>query len=183
MIQEYQEDIQSDFEGTIIDIETIGRFNQLYRYTSDVREYEYIQQVIFGSIDRHVLRILYVRDTSEIMELNERVATVIDSLLRPFYAFNTSFETGVLYFGLGEELYFDGELQEEKFEAKAKAVRNLGIPNYDDPFYDKGIMCMHAWESGQYDSAIAHNRACLLKERDILLKRGSREPNELAFGR
>ncbi len=183
MIYEYREDIQSDIDGTIIDIETIGRFNQRYRYTNDVREFEYIQQVIFGSIDRNQLQILHVRDKNDIPELNERVTTVIDGLNRPFYAFNAIFEMGVLYFGLGEELYFDGELQDEKFESKAKAVRNLGIPNYDDPFYDKGLLCMQAWEKGEFDTAIAHNRACLLKERDILLKRGFREPYELIFNR
>ena len=181
MIQEYHEDTGSDFEGTIIDIETIGRFNSLYRYSNDVREYEYIQQVIFGSIDRHGLQILYVRDPDEIPELNHRVAAVIGGLLRPFYAFNTAFETGVLFHGLGEEHSFDGELQEAKFEAKAEAVRKLGIPNYGDPFNDRGILCMQAWESGQFDTAVAHNRACLLKERDILLRRGSREPDELVF--
>lgn len=181
MIQEYREDIRSDFEGTIIDIETIGRFDHRYRYSNDVREYAYIQQVIFGSIDRHGLKILYVRDRNEITELNERVAGVIGRLVRPFYAFNTAFETGVLFHGLGEEHHFDGELQEEKFEAKAEAVRKLAIPNYEDPFHDRGILCMQAWESGQYDVAVAHNRACLLKERDILLRRGSREPDELVF--
>jgi len=181
LILEYQEHVQSEFEGTIIDIETIGRFSQRYRYTDDVREYEYIQQVIFGHIDRRGLQILYVRNRSEITELNERVAAVVDGLLRPFYAFNAAFETGVLFHCLGEELRFDGELQGEKFESKAEAVRRLGIPNYGDPFHDKGILCMHAWEGGQYDAAVAHNRACLLKERDILLRRGYREPDEVVF--
>ena len=181
MIVEYREDIGSDFEGTIIDIETIGRFNSLYRYTNDVREFEYIQQVIFGSIDGRGLQILYVRDRNEIPELNHRVAAVIGGLPRPFYAFNTAFETGVLFHRLGEEHRFHGELQEAKFESKAEAVRKLGIPNYGDPFNDKGILCMHAWESGEFDKAIAHNRACLLKERDILLMRGFREPDELVF--
>ena len=37
--------------------------------------------------------------------------------------------------------------------------------------------------NGEFDKAIAHNRACLLKERDILLKRRPREPEELRFVR
>ena len=183
MILEYSEDIQSDFEGTIIDIETVGKFSQRYRDTNDSREYEYIRQVIFGYIDRHGLRVLYVRDRDEIHELNERVAAIIHDLQRPLYAFNTTFERAVLFHELGEELRFDGELQQEKYESKANAVRTLGIPNYDDPFYDKGILCMHAWEGGEFDRAVAHNRACLLKERDILLLRGFREPDELVLVR
>lgn len=40
---------------------------------------------------------------------------------------------------------------------------------------------MAAWDNGGYNEVIAHNRACLLKERDILLKRGYREPDILEF--
>ena len=183
MILQYREDIQSDFDGTIIDIETVGRFDQRYRYSNDAREYEYLRQVIFGYMDRRGLTVLYITDSHEITELNERVAKLIDNLQRPLYAFNAAFERAVLFHQLGEELCFDGELQKEKFESKASAVRDLGIPNYDDPFYDKGILCMHAWQRQQFDMAVAHNRACLLKERDILLRRGFREPDELVFVR
>jgi hypothetical protein len=181
LILEHREAISSDFDGTIIDIETIGKFNSRYRYTDDVREYEYIRQVIFGYINRHALTILYVRAMEEIDELNERVTSLISNLNKPFYAFNTIFEMAVLYHGLGREIRFDGELQAVKYESKASVVSALGIPNYDDPFYDRGILCMQAWENGQFDKAIAHNRACLLKERDILLRRGFREPDRLAF--
>lgn len=181
MILEYKEIISSEFDGTIIDIETIGKFNSRYRDTDDIREYEYIQPVIFGYVDRHALTILYIRATEEINELNERVAGLISSLNKPLCAFNSIFERAVLYHGLGLELHFDGELQAVKYESKANAVSALGIPNYDDPFYDRGILCLQAWENGEFDKAIAHNRACLLKERDILLRRGFREPEEITF--
>ncbi len=75
------------------------------------------------------------------------------------------------------------ENSKKDMNAKAKAVRDLGIPNYDDPFYDKGLWCMNAWHNGEFDKAIAHNRACLLKERDILIKRRFRKPDELKFVR
>ena len=64
---------------------------------------------------------------------------------------------------------------------KAVARSYLGISNYDDPFYDNGYLCKIAWENGEFDRAMAHNRACLLKERDILIKRGFRKPDELKF--
>jgi hypothetical protein len=35
--------------------------------------------------------------------------------------------------------------------------------------------------NGKIKRAIAHNRSCLLKERDILLKRGFRRSEELNF--
>lgn len=181
MILEYSEPINSDFDGTIIDIETIGKFNSRYRDTGDIREYEYIRPVIFGYMARHALTILYVRAIEEIDELNERVGNLIENLDEPFYAFNTTFERAVLYHGLGRELRFNGELQAKKYESKASVVSALGIPNYDDPFYDKGILCMQAWENGEFNKAVAHNRACLLKERDILLRRGFREPDTPAF--
>ena len=183
MIIEHKEDMISDFEGTIIDIETIGDFNERYRNTNDSREYQYIRPVIFGSITRQGLHIFYVRERKEITELNEKVAKIIYDLRRPFYAFNTAFESGVLFHELGKEIDFDGELQKEGYESKASAIRDLDIPNYDDPFYDRGILCRQAWEDGEFDRAITHNRACLLKERDILLKRGCREPDKLRFVR
>ncbi len=183
MIIEHKEDIISNFEGTIIDIETIGDFNKRYRDTHDSREYQYIQQVIFGFINRQALHILCAKGTEAINELRERTERIIDSLERPFYAFNTDFERSVLSYELGKEIDFDGELNKERYESKADAVRNLAIPNYGDPFYDKGVLCMQAWKDGEFDKAMAHNRACLLKERDILIKRGFRKPDELKFVR
>ena len=46
MIKEYEEKTSSNFEGTIIDTETIGEFNGLYRKTNDSRRYEHIKQEI-----------------------------------------------------------------------------------------------------------------------------------------
>jgi len=179
VIIQHKEDISSNFEGTIIDIETIGEFHNEY---PDSRRYKDIQLVILGFINRHALHIFCAKGIEAISELNEKTKDIIDSVERPFYAFNCGFETGVLFCELGREIYFDGELQ-EAYESKRKAVRNLDIPNYDDPFYDKGLWCMNAWHNGEFGAAIAHNRACLLKERDILLKRGFRTPDELLFVR
>ena len=179
MIIEHKQDISSNFEGTIIDIETIGGFLNQY---PDLRRYKDIQLVIFGFINRHGLRIFCAKGIEAISELKEKTMDIIDSLERPFYAFNTEFERGVLLYELGKEIDFERELQGTR-ESKARAVRDLGIPNYDDPFYDRGLWCMNAWHNRDFDAAIAHNRACLLKERDILIKRGFRRPDELEFVR
>ena len=56
LIQEIREEIISDFKGTIIDIETIGEFNGRYRNSGDWREYEGIQQVIFGLVNSRIYR-------------------------------------------------------------------------------------------------------------------------------
>ena len=179
MIIEHTEEIASDFEGTIIDIETIGDFRNQY---FDSRRYMGIQPVIFGYIDKRALQILCARGLAAINELNRRTERLITALQRPFYAFNTGFERGVLYYTLGRQICFDGELQEAS-ESKAKARTCLDIPNYDDPFYDNGYQCKTAWENAEFDRAIAHNRACLLKEKDILLKRGFSRPEALEFVR
>jgi len=177
LIIEDKEDISSNFEGTIIDIETVGEFLNQY---DDSRRYRSIQLVIFGFINKDGLQILCAQSMKELHELRERTEKIIDSLERPFYAFNTEFERSVLFYELGKEIDFHGELQEGR-ESKATARSYLGILNYDDPFYDRGVLCMRAWQDGDFDRAIAHNRACLLKEKDILLKRGSRKPDELKF--
>ncbi len=178
MIIEQKEDISSNFEGTVIDIETIGEFLNQY---PDSRRYRDMQLVIFGFINRDTLHILYAKELRVINELKERIDKIIDSLERPFYAFNADFERGVLFYELGKEIDFDGELQKFKFEKKAEARRSLSIPNYDDPFNDNGLLCSQAWRRGEFDRAIKHNRACLLKERGILIKRGFRTPDKLKF--
>jgi len=179
MIIEYEEKIGSDFEGTIIDIETIGEFNRFYRY--DSRQYEKMTQVIFGYINQEHLYIYCAKDIRGINQLKEMTQKIIDNLDRPFYAFNCEFESGVWFHHVGIKILFDGELNRDKYEKKKAIVRLLKIPNYDDPFFDNGFCCMEAWDNEEFNKAIAHNRSCLLKERDILLKRGYREPGELEF--
>ena len=177
MVVEYREGINSDITGTIIDIETIGDFNRLYR--NDSRRYEKIVQVIFGFIDQEHLHIYCAEDENDILLLKTMTKDIVDNLKRPFFAFNSEFETGVLFHHIGIEVFFDGELNSGKYEKKRDVVRNLGILNYNDPFYDDGFMCISAWHDRKLEQAIAHNRACLLKEKDILQKRGYREPNKL----
>ncbi|MFH0941580.1 MAG: hypothetical protein V1823_00925 [Chloroflexota bacterium] len=170
-IIELKEAIISDFDGTIIDIETIGNFdkNPLYRY--DSRRLKKINQVIFGHINKNGLVILCAKGREAINELNSASKQMLDNLERPFYALNTNFESSVWFNQLNKEIVFDGELQEKPYESKKEARNILTIPDYDDPFCDNGLECSCAWECAQYDKAIAHNRSCLLKERDILLKR------------
>ncbi len=177
MIIEHKEDISSNFEGTIIDIETVGEFLNQY---PDSRRYKHIQLVIFGFINKHTLHISCAKGMEVTDELKGKTKKTIDSLERPFYAFNSEFEKCVLSYELGKEVHFEGELQKER-ESKRIAVRELSIPNYEDPFDDDGFLCLKAWEAGELDMAIAHNRACLLKERDILIKRGFRKPDKLKF--
>lgn len=181
MIAEYEEKISSDFEGTIIDIETIGEFNRLYKY--DSRQYKEMIHVILGYMNKEHLHIYCAKDSRGIDQLKEMTQVIIETLARPLYAFNCEFESGVWFHHVGMKVVFDGELNREKYEKKKDAVRILRIPNYDDPFFDNGFMCIKAWNNREFNKAIAHNRACLLKERDILLKRGYREPTGTEFAR
>ena len=177
MIIKHEESVKSEFEGTVIDVETIGSFCDQY---PDSRRYKDHLLVIIGFIDRHHLRILCAKGEASVPELLEKTRVILAGLERPFYAYNSEFERGVFFYNLGMKVSFDGELQQGR-ESKRKAVRQLGISNYDDPFFDRGLYCMDAWAKGEFNRAIAHNRACLLKERDIILKRGFREPEELRF--
>jgi hypothetical protein len=181
MIIEHKENITANFAGTIIDIESQGEFDRQYRYSNDSREYQNIRQVIFGFVNQKCLSIFCADGTDAIAELKEKSGKLIDSLPRPLYAFQSGFERGVIFHHLGKRVDFDGELQAYRGEAKINAVMELGISNYNDPFHDVGKLCMIAWMRGEFENAIAHNRACLLKERDILEKRGFRPPDELKF--
>jgi hypothetical protein len=178
MIHIFEEKSPAEFNGTIIDIETIGTFNERYPEAEDLRRYQWMSQVIFGYINRHGLYILYVTQKKDIPELNTKVAELVDTLERPLYAFNAAFEMCMLFRQLGnKQINFEGELQNRQYESKINACRDLGISGYGDPFDGKGYYCTLAWERGEIDKAVAHNRACLLKERDILLKRGFRKAN------
>jgi hypothetical protein len=178
MIKTYTEEMASDFEGTIIDLETIGYFADRY---DDSRRYRKILPVIFGYIHRDGIRILCAEDRDSISELGTEIVKLLDSLKKPFYAFNADFERGVLFHQTGKEVPFERELNLEKFESKKGAVQSLGIPNHGDPCNDNGWLCSQEWLKGRIEHAILHNRSCLLKERDILLKRGFRKPEELRF--
>ncbi len=179
MIQELQEKIESDFKGTIIDIETIGDFSQTYKY--DSRRCLAVKQVILGYINKAGLHIYCARSTAGIEKLKLMTPEIVAGLEKPFYAFNCSFESSVWFHHAGIRIDFVGELQAEPFERKKDTVSRLGISNYDDPFFDLGYMCMKAWSKQDFEKAIAHNRACLLKERDILLKRGHTRPEAVKF--
>jgi hypothetical protein len=176
MIKIYDEEIKSDFKGTIVDLETIGYFDDRYE---DSRRYRDIIPVIFGYIHRDGIRILCAKDRDSISELGTEIIKVLDSIEKPFYAFNTHFERGVLFCHIGKKVAFEGELNWEKFESKRRVIQFLGISNYGDPFNDNGLLCSQSWLKGKIDHAISHNRSCLLKERDILFKRGFRKPDKL----
>ena len=173
-----KEDTSSDFEGTIIDLETTGAFDQRF---NDSRRYANIRPVLFGFITNSGLEIHCAENDIDMKKLHEKISGILVDLQRPFYSFNAHFEMGVLSHTLKKEVVFDCELNSEKYEAKKYAVANLRLSNYDDPFFDNGLLCHASWKSGKIDSIIRHNRADLLKERDILLKRGFRKPDAFSF--
>ncbi len=77
MILEHCEKNEHAFDGTIIDIETIGGFSKGF---SDSRQYANIQPVIFGYINKQELRILTAQTTRDLTKLMERLSTVLNNL-------------------------------------------------------------------------------------------------------
>jgi hypothetical protein len=179
VIQEYRVEVKSDFEGTILDIETIGEFDPGYPY--DSRHYRKFSQVVFGYVDKEQIHICCAQNPEGIEKLKLMTPGIFAALKRPYYAFNCNFESGVWFHQAGIQIDFDRELQGEPFESKKNAIPLLKISNYNDPFYDKGQLCIKAWNDLHFQKVIAHNRACLLKESDILLKRGHWEPDRVRF--
>ena len=168
---------KSNFEGTIIDIETIGNFCGY----GDSRRYKEIVPVIFGFINKNGLTVYCAKNSTSISNLKDIIERILSELKRPFYAFNSDFERGTLFHHLRKPVSFERELNKERFEGKRHVVQLLKIQNYNDPFNDNGRACMEAWLNGEINKSILHNRSCLLKERDILLRRGFRKPDELGL--
>jgi hypothetical protein len=145
--------------------------------------------VIFGYINKEKLGITCVKQPSSLKRFKKSITDTIANLDPPFYAFNSIFERGVLHHFCGLNIQFDGELNTQRYESKRSTVHSLGIQNYDDPFFDDGNKCRMTWlresdplhESEVFSqrNSVKHNRSCLLKEKDILLLRGYRTPDNL----
>jgi hypothetical protein len=179
MLITHNEKMRSRFDGTIIDLETTGEFSR-FPY-DDSRNYQNLKLTIFGYVNNNELNISCAKGNDGLDQLIERTKKIVPSLKQPLYAFQSRFERGVFYHACGLEIEFDGELNSQTFEKKLNACIELGIPDYGDPYNHDGRQCSLAWERGDYKNAIKHNRNCLLTERDILLKRNYREPDELKF--
>jgi hypothetical protein len=177
MIISHNEKASSNFKGTIIDIETIGDFSKYD--DNDSRQYHKLTPTILGYITKDELNSLCAKGIDALEELKEQTVHILPSLKKPLFAFQSRFERAVFHHSYKIEIKFDGELNNKAREWKGDACSDLGIPNYDDPFNNVGKECNIAWIKGNYDAAIKHNRSCLLKERDILLKRNYRKPDEL----
>ena len=76
MIKRYAEKIESDFDGTIIDLETIGEFCNNYY---DSRRYKNIIPVICGYIDRGGIRIVYAENRGDIQDLKKEMTQLLNS--------------------------------------------------------------------------------------------------------
>ena len=176
MVLIHSEVAKSKFKGTVIDIESIGEFCPEHQ---DSRHYQNITPVILGYISKDGLKIHCAKGMKSLGMLRATIVEIVPGLERPLYAFNCDYERGVLFHSCEIALDFDGELNKEKFESKKHAVALHGIKQYNDPFDDDGLKCSKAWQKGQLQLSMRHNRSCLLKERDLLLKRGHRKPDDL----
>jgi hypothetical protein len=168
---------QTDFnyQGTIIDIETIGDYVAHVFPQYDSREFKNIKVVIFGYINKDGYHIYCAEGVDELPKLKEFVMPIIDKIEHPLYALNCHHEMGTIFHDYGIKLVFDKELQARDYERKEDALLAMGIDpkTFNDPFQNKrsgGLACKIAWESGQYNLCLQHNRACLLKEQALMLK-------------
>jgi len=106
----------------------------------------------------------------------------------PYFAFNAGFDVAILSKLLGNEVLFDRELQQFEFQSKGSYRKNLGIPNFDDPFHDNGKLAGLEWkkhlktrEKECVNKIMAHNLSCVLKEYCILVRGGYREISPTSF--
>ena len=146
MIITHNEKIRSNFEGTIIDIETIGDF--LKFPDEDSRNYRNLKPTILGYITKDELNILCAKGKDAINELIEQSVMIVPSLTKPLFAFQSMFERGVFHHTCGMQIEFYGELNTYTREWKGYACAELDIPNYDDPFNNVGMECNLAWTRG-----------------------------------
>ena len=166
-------------KGTIIDLETIGPIRNGFR---DTRKYKNVRPYLFGYLSGNTIVQKYVEKPDHIPQLVQWIKKAISTnfLQVPLYAFFTEFETGVIYCTTGIKVNFDRELKKGA-GGKESIVKKIGIKTYDDPFPGAGVKCIEEFKRGNIVDCLKHNRACLLKERDILFKRGFIDPNKIEF--
>jgi len=165
-------------EGTIIDLETIGPLHDSIKGTKRYRE---VKPYLFGYLTGNRIVQKYVEKSDHISALLEFIKeTNFADFQKPLYAFFVEFETGVIYCSTGKRLLFDRELKKGK-GSKEELVKKFGISNYDDPFPGQGIRLIQEFENGNIEGPLRHNKACLLKERDILYRRGFADPPRIDF--
>jgi len=173
IIHHFKENSPLTIEGTIIDFETIG---EIHDNLIDCEKYKDVEPVIFGTLENSQIMIFYIEKPDYIPGLLlQLISDKIHELTPPFYAFNCKFEQSIIKNHLGLHVEFK-EIQRYYREKKETTCRQLGIPSYGDPFNGNGNLCRLAWLNGQIEECIKHNRACLLKEAEIL-KRRDKETN------
>jgi len=174
-----EELIETSFLGTIVDIETIGEFGRVKGgvlpigsdYLQRYREMKItaVGMLFAGKMVIHVANGVHSLDTFQ-----KTAVQLVSESAEPRYAFNKAFEEGCYFWNSGHEfLEFDYELQRYPRERKESVVKSLNIDNYGDPFNGKGAKCKDAFLSDDLNGIMKHNRACLLKESQILAMRGA----------
>lgn len=166
--------------GTIIDFETIGDIDN----DNDNEEERYInvKPFIFGVLSLESGKIIqwYVENEDYISNMSDKnrnfISNILSVLSEPFYAFSSQFERNIIKNITGKDYKFL-ELQTPfeligYREKKQFLCNKLMIDNYNDPFDGDGGLCITEFESGNVENSLKHNRACLLKEYDILISRG-----------
>ena len=174
-----QEQVDCDFEGTIVDFETIGPFTRVssrrLEFGQDfIQKYQKIKITTVGTLSDGVLQIAIALGQEHLDMFGTKALSIISRSDRPLYAFNKPFEEGCLFWISRSMFDFENELQARAMENKERAVQQLKIPSYNDPYRGKGFRCVDAFVKGDLENIAKHNRACLLKERDILRIRGAR---------
>lgn len=145
-----------------MDFETIGSFDKRFH---DHRQYREVYPVVYGTLTDEGIRIQYVTELEDLDELLETIEKELETLPKPFWAFNKNFEAWIIYNHLGKTIEF-WELNAWRYESKRDAEILLNIPSFDDPFEGHGEQVLEAWPE-HYQNCVLHNRACLLKEHQI----------------
>lgn len=159
--------------GCIIDFETIGDFIDSEDLTL---RYQNIKPFIIGIYNLSDACITQYYLKKGTLNKEQLLLSLLD-LSEPFYAFSAMFEKSLIRIITGKDFKFR-ELQKPfnltktYYEKKQYLCDSNCIPNYNDLYNGDGSLCMVDYEKGEIERPLLHNRACLLKERDILYTRG-----------
>lgn len=167
------------FIGAVIDLETDGQpFSDEFCGAGRCKLQSAVSCAILN--EDHIEVIAKIWETPDGVFVKE-VEKSLAKTKHPYYAFNAGFDVAILSKLLCNQVLFDRELQQRAFQSKGRYRQNLGVPNFDDPFQDKGELAGLEWkkhlktkERESVKKIMAHNLACVLKEYCILVRGGYR---------
>lgn len=131
------------FNGAVIDGETDEQ--PFLDNLKGARRFKNHTAVCCGFLDKQWVDIIARTDPSSEEQFVSAVEERLKETAPPYHAFNAGCDMSLLSKLLKKDIYFHRELQQFERQKKEYLRRDLGIPNFGDPFGGQGFLAAKEW--------------------------------------